>query len=173
MKRTVIFTVLPLILGGLITGCEQNQKTAKVSQAVVKKYAQATTLEGAVSNDKGLIKTGKVDVSDENGRLIAHTAVDNGRYSVDVPADTVLPILLTFASDTGTEKLVAAVIHDTITKYDINPSTTAIAKAAKTMGGYTHANLTRAAADTVHTPDANKTTTGWRGDPTTQYGGWH
>ncbi|MGZ5620077.1 MAG: hypothetical protein ACXWFG_04355, partial [Methylobacter sp.] len=140
MKRTVIFTVLPLILGGVVTGCEQSQKTAKASQAVVKKYARATTLEGTVSNDKGIVKTGTVEVSDENGRLIRQAAVDDGRYSVEVPADTVLPILLTFSSGSGTEKLVAAVIHDTITKYDINPSTTAITKAAKAMGGYTHAN---------------------------------
>lgn len=41
------------------------------------------------------------------------------------------------------------------------------------MGGYTRANLVRAAEETVHVPDANKTSTGWRGDPTTQYGGWH
>ena len=46
-------------------------------------------------------------------------------------------------------------------------------KAAKAMGGYNRANMIHAAENTVHTPDANKTTTGWRGDPTTQYGGWH
>lgn len=174
MNRTILFTILPVILSGfVITGCEQGQKTAKVSPVVVKKYAQATVLEGVVSNNKGVIKTGTVEVTDENGRLITHVAVDNGHYSVEIPANTVLPILLTFSSEPDAEKLVTAVIHDTITKYEINPSTTAIAKAAKAMGGYTHANMTRAAADTVHTPDANKTTTGWRGDPTTQYGGWH
>lgn len=174
MKRTVIFTILPVIMGGFaVTGCEQDQKAAKVSQAVVKKYAQATTLEGVVSDNNGVIKTGTVEVTDENGRLITHAAVDNGHYNVEIPANTVLPILLTVSSASSAEKLVAAVIHHTITKYEINPSTTAIAKAAKAMGGYTHANMTRAAADTVHTPDANKTTTGWRGDPTTQYGGWH
>lgn len=174
MKHTVIFTVLLVILSGFaITGCEQGKKTAKVSQAVVKKYAQATTLEGVVSNNKGVIKNGTVEVTDENGHLITQAVVDNGHYRVEIPANTVLPILLTFSSESSTEKLVAAVIHDTITKYEINPATTAIATAAKAMGGYTHANMTRAAADTVHTPDANKTTTGWRGDPTTQYGGWH
>ncbi len=173
MNRTILFTVLLLLSGFIITGCEQEQKTAKVSPAVVKKYAQATVLEGVVSNDKGVIKTGMVEVTDENGRLITHVAVDNGHYNVEVPANTVLPILLTFSSESGTEKLVAAVIHDSITKYEINPSTTAIAKAAKAMGGYTHANMIRAAESTVHTPDVNKTTTGWRGDPTTQYGGWH
>ena len=173
MNRTIVFTVLLAFSGFALTGCEQEKKTAKVSLAVVKKYAQATVLEGVVSNDKGVIRTGTVEVTDENGHSIAHAAVDSGHYSVEVPANTVLPILLTFSSEPGTEKLVAAVIHDTITQYEINPSTTAIAKAAKAMGGYTHANMTRAAADTIHTPDANKTTTGWRGDPTTQYGGWH
>ncbi|MGZ5601602.1 MAG: hypothetical protein ACXWFX_13520, partial [Methylobacter sp.] len=125
MNRTILFTALLVLNGFLVTGCEQQQKTAKVSQAVVKKYARATTLEGTVSNDKGIVKTGTVEVSDENGRLIRQAVVDDGRYRVEVPADTVLPILLTFSSGSGTEKLVAAVIHDTITKYDINPSTTA------------------------------------------------
>jgi hypothetical protein len=173
MKRTVLFSVVLALSGLAMTGCEQEQKTAKTSQAPVKKYTQATVLEGVVSDDKGVIKTGVVVVTDESDHLITQATVDNGHYSVEVPANTVLPILLTFSSGPGTEKLVAAVIHDTITKYDINPSTTAIAKAAKAMGGYTHANMTRAASDIVHTPDANKTTTGWRGDPTKQYGGWH
>jgi hypothetical protein len=158
--------------GFAVTGCEQEQKTAKMGQTAVKKYAHATTLEGRISNDKGPVKGGRVEAIDEGGRLIADAAVDNGHYSVDIPAGTALPILLTYAAEPE-EKLVTAVVHDTITQYDINPSSTAIAKAAKAMGGYTHANMTRAAADTVHTPDANKTTTGWRGDPTTQYGGWH
>ena len=170
MSRTILFTVLLAIL---TTGCEQDQKTAKVVPAAIKKYAKATLLEGVISNNKGVIKTGVVEVTDDNGHLITHVAVDNGHYQVEIPANTVLPILLTFSSESSTEKLVAAIIHDTITKYEINPLTTAIAATAKAMGGYTHANMTRAAAETVHAPDANKTTTGWRGDPTTQYGGWH
>jgi outer membrane murein-binding lipoprotein Lpp len=174
MKHTVLLMLLPVILSGfVVAGCEQEQKTAKVSPAVLKKYAQATTLEGVVSNNQGVIKIGTVEAADENGRLITRAAMANGHYSVEIPANTVLPILLTFSSESGAEKLVTAVIHDSITKYEINPSSTAIAKAAKAMGGYTHANMIRAAEDTAHVPDANKTTTGWRGDPTKQYGGWH
>ncbi|TAK61508.1 hypothetical protein [Methylobacter sp.] len=173
MKHTVLLMLLPMALSGfVVTGCEQGQKAEKVSPAVLKKYSKATTLEGVVSNNKGVIKTGRVEVTDESGRLITHAAVDSGHYSIEIPANTILPILLTFSSESG-EKLVAAVIHDSITRYEINPSSTAIAKAAKAMGGYTHANMIRAAEDTAHVPDANKTTTGWRGDPTTQYGGWH
>jgi hypothetical protein len=173
MKRTFLFAVLPVILSGFVTGCEPGQKTAKVSQSMVKKYAQATILEGMISNNKGVVKTGKVEATDENGHLIARVAVDNGHYTVEIPANTILPILLTFSSEPGAEKLVVAVVHDSITKYEINPLTTAIATAAKAMGGYTHANMIRAAESAAHVPDANKTTTGWRGDPTTQYGGWH
>src|SRR5664279_5025489 len=131
MNRTILFTVLLGLGAFALTGCEQEKKTAKTSQAAVKKYAQATVLEGVVSNDKGVIKTGTVEVSDESGRLITQVAVDNGHYRVEVPANTVLPILLTFSSESGGEKLVSAVIHNTITKYEINPATTAIAKAAK------------------------------------------
>jgi len=174
MKHTALITILLVILSSLaISGCDRGQKTAKVSQIVVKKYAQATTLEGVVSNDKGVIKMGRVEVTDENGRLITHVAVDNGHYRVEIPANTILPILLTFSSELITEKLVSVVIDDSITQNYINPSTTTIAKAAKAMGGYTHANIVRAAENTLHTPDANKTTTGWKGDPTKQYGGWH
>lgn len=173
MRRTVLFTAL-VILGGIaVTGCENSQKTAKVVPAAVKKYVQATTLTGVISNDKGVAKEGKLEVSEESGRIITQVTVENGHYSVEIPAGTVLPILLTFSSASGSEKLVTAVVHNTITKYEINPLTTAIAKSAKAMGGYTHANMTRAAADTVSPPDANKTTSGWKGDPTKQYGGWH
>ena len=107
--------------------------------------------------------------------LVASTALqNNGHYSVKIPADTVLPIVLTFYPEAADgEKLITAVVHPAITKYDINPLTTSIAKKAQAMGGYTHANMVRAAEGTATVPDANKTTAGFRGDPTTQYGGWH
>lgn len=174
MKHTVIFSLLlATLISFAITGCDQGQKTAKLIPVVVKKYTKTTTLEGVVSNNKGVIKAGKVEVTDEKGRSITEAAVDDGHFSVEIPANTVLPILLTMSSESSTDKWVTVVIDESITRYYINPSTTAIAKAAKEMGGYTRANMIRAAENTVHTPDENKTTTGWRGDPTTQYGGWH
>jgi hypothetical protein len=71
------------------------------------------------------------------------------------------------------DKLIAVAIYPTIKKYDINDYTTLIAKKAKAMGGYTHSNMVLAADSTVGVPEANKTSTGFRGDPTKQYGGWH
>jgi hypothetical protein len=174
MKHKILLSLLLATISSFaITGCDKDEKTVKLSQSVEKKYAQETTLKGVISNDKNIIKAGTVEVTNENGRLISQVTVDNSNYSVKIPANTALPLLLSFSSENTDEKLVSVVIYDTITTYYINPSTTAIAKAAKSMGGYTHANLVRAAEDTVHVPDANRTSTGWRGDPTTQYGGWH
>lgn len=174
MKNKTLMSIVLLSLSSLaITACNQDQPTSKTSLAAVKKYPQATTLQGTVSNAKGAVTTGTVTATDDSGKLISTAAVANSHYRIEIPANTVLPIVLTFASETDSEKLSAVVIDDTITQYFINPATTAIAKTAKAMGGYTRANMIRAAEETVHVPDANKTSTGWRGDPTTQYGGWH
>ena len=158
-----------------LTGCEKSkQNTAPIKQ-VIKKYDQATTLEGVVSNNEGPIKAGTIKVTDNSDQLIASTAVQhNGHYRVEIPMDTFLPIILTFYPDAADgQKLITAVVHPGITKYDINPLSTSIAKKAQAMGGYTHANLVRAAEGTAIVPKANKTAAGFRGDPTTQYGGWH
>lgn len=168
---SAITLMLAIVL--LISGCEQNPKPASATKATVQTFAKTTTLNGTVRTGKALIKTGTLEVTDQNDQKLTQVMVENGRFKVDVPAGTTLPLLLNFTSDSHPEKLQAVVLYDSITTYYIDPSTTAIAKAARAMGGYTHANLVRAAEETTHTPDANKTTSGWRGDPTTQYGGWH
>jgi hypothetical protein len=175
-KYKFLYTLLLLFTAScFLTGCEKNkQNTASIKQDI-KKYEQATTLEGVVSNNHGPIRAGTIKVTDMYEELVASTALqNNGHYRVKIPADTVLPIVLTFYPDGADgEKLITAVVHPAITKYDINPLTTSIARKALAMGGYTHANLVRAAEGTATVPDANKTTAGFRGDPTKQYGGWH
>jgi hypothetical protein len=68
---------------------------------------------------------------------------------------------------------ISVVVDADVTNYDINSFTTNIAAKAKSLGGYTRQNMILAASNSVHTPNANKTSTGWRGDTTKQYGGWH
>jgi hypothetical protein len=173
--RTQNYLLLVLILSAafLVMGCEQSRTPTSIGQTAVKKYSKTTTIEGTVSTGRLLIKTGTIEITDESGQKIKQVSVENGHFQVEIPSGTNLPLILNFSSETHPEKLVSVVLYDNVTKYFIDPSTTAIAKAAKAMGGYTRANLVRAAEDTTHTPDANKTTSGWRGDPTTQYGGWH
>lgn len=176
-KRRFVLVLAVLVAAGWATGCEKANKPALTSQQAIKKYDQATRLEGLVSRANKAIKTGTIKVTDSQGRQVADTVLqDSNHYQLEIPANTTLPIVLTFypGPDSGaTDKLVAVVVDPTITKYDINSLTTAIAKKAESLGGYTRANMVMAAESTVAVPDENKTSTGFRGDPTTQYGGWH
>lgn len=173
--KILFVLLLTFIVSCFLTGCEKSKQNTATIKQVIQKYDFATTLEGIVSNNHSPIKAGTIKVTDASEQMVASTALQhNSHYNVEIPANTILPIVLSFYPDDADEqKLITVVVHPTTTRYDINPLTTYIAKMARAMGGYTHANLVRAAEDTVNVPDANKTTAGFRGDPTTQYGGWH
>jgi hypothetical protein len=175
-KSFLFYPVIPASLLALLTvaGCGNDAPKSAFPQQAVKKYERATTLEGSVSDDKGPIRSGSVKVSDEKGAVIAETVLAGSEhYRVQIPAGTALPVVLTFYPAGGGEPLITAVAHPTLTKFDITPLSTAIAKKAKALGGYTHGNLLVAAESMGTVPDDNKTTAGFRGDPTKQYGGWH
>ena len=168
-KRHFLLILLASLALFSLSGCEKSNKQTLSAPQTIKKFDQATTLEGKVVNEQGPVKNGQVNVNNNQGQLITSTTLQNNdHYRVEIPANTTLPIILSFE-----DKLVSVVIDPFITKYDINPLTTAIAKKALSLGGYTRSNMVIAAEETVHIPDANKTSTGFRGDPTTQYGGWH
>ncbi len=171
---SLIFTATFLI------GCDSNEKSLKNNftvQQKVQKYAKDTVIKGKVTNKKGTILSGEIRVVDSKGAVIVTKQLKNDyHYSVTIPAGTLLPIELKFYPKTKSsdvEKMTAAIIYPNIKKYDINELTTLIAKKAKAMGGYTHVHMVSAAESTISAPDANKTTAGFRGDPTKQYGGWH
>jgi len=176
LYRAVIGCLLPATLL-LMMGCESKPQPAAVAKATVEKYAAATVLQGLVAGDGGPLKTGSVKALSEKGELVASTELaGDAHYKLEIPAATELPLLLTYFPDANApadKRMLAAVIHTSLSKYDINPSSTRIAKQAKALGGYTHKNLVRAAEETGIVPADNKTTAGFRGDPTTQYGGWH
>jgi predicted metalloprotease len=179
------FTLLPILLvtalvSIFLSGCDSNDKNSKKSfttQQPVQKYSKDTTLKGKVRNKKGRIYAGEIKATDSKGKIVATTQLEKDyHYSIKIPTGTELPIVLTFYPDkksANKKKLNSAVIYTSITKYDINELTTLIAKKAKALGGYTHSHMLIAADSTIDAPDANKTTTGFRGDPTKQYGGWH
>ena len=177
IRQSMLFALFLLLASTMLTSCEKsNQYTVQVTPAATS-FAQETVLEGIVTDDHGPVKSGEVRLTDSKNKALANTAVsDKGRYSITVPANTPLPVLLVFSADLQSpkaEKFISAVVYTNITQYDINPRTTAIARSAKAMGGYTHDNLILAAENAASVPDANKTTAGFRGDPTKQYGGWH
>lgn len=172
-KKIVLASIISLFLYGC-DNSDKNKPVDKITQQILKKE---TTYKGLVSDKKKSIKSGEVKVTNSQGKLIASTTITKSRrYSVKIPADTELPLILSFTPENDTSdknKLMTVAIFTAIKKYDINDLTTLIAKKAKSFGGYTHRNMVIAADQTVGIPDANKTSTGFRGDPTRQYGGWH
>jgi len=168
--HSVCFTLLTLS----IAGCSNEQASKTAIPTKVKQYKTLKTLTGRISNEKGAVVEGQLQVKDSQGNLVA-VAQLNGKkqYSIDIPAGTFLPLVLTVNSDSLAEPLTAVIISPVVSQYDISTLTTKIAQRAKALGGYTYSNMVLAADSTVGVPDANKTSTGFRGDPTKQYGGWH
>ncbi len=179
LNQTMKTIIIYLLAGVFLAGCGNSEQASSENPLLknpVKKYTKDTTLSGMVSSDTGPVKTGKVEVTDNKGAIIATVLLDDsGRYSVVIPMGTQLPIVLAAypEADPNNEKLMVAVVEPTLKKYDINTLTTKIAGKAQSLGGYTYANMRQAAMSSTSTPDANKTTEGFRGDPTKQYGGWH
>ena len=167
--------LVSLMLAGIfLTACEQNQPSKSLpTQSVAKQYEKATTLQGTITAEKGALENGVLDVTDVNGKIMVSTSLENSKnYRVEVPAGMALPVLLRFSPEHG-EKMVAVVIHASISKYDINAMTTRIAEKAKAMGGYTDGNLRQAAEMLSSMSDNGKATAGAHGNPTQRYGGWH
>lgn len=185
MFKSIIYLpklgVISVLIAGInLTACGDMDGPKKPLQTPVQSFKQATILKGKVSYDidliKNVIKSGTVKVSNQQQKILASTEVQAGKYQVEIPAATELPIILTFYPDAeaeNQEKMWAVVVYNSLTKYNITPMTTAIAQQAKKMGGYTAANIILAAESTTHTPDRNNTSSSFQGDPSKRYGGWH
>ncbi len=177
--KTIRCLGLALLCSIPLSACDSDNKTEKgfSIQQAAQKYKKDTVLKGKVTNKKGSVKEGSIRATDQQGKVITSTVLKgSSHYSITIPSGTKLPIILTFfpSSDSPAEdRLIAAVIYTAIKEYEISILTTLIAKKAKSLGGYSHSNMSIAADQTVGIPDANKTSTGFRGDPTKQYGGWH
>ena len=171
MIKAILITSIASLL---LVACGDQQKKSPAIKVQVQKYKQLKVLKGTVLDEKGPVRDADIRVADSAGREVASTSLDDSNhYSVEIPAGTTLPIVITVKPKGSSEKLKAVVISTAVSRYDISPLTTKIANRAKELGGYTRANMVMAADNTVGVPDANKTSTGFRGDPTKQYGGWH
>nr|WP_305908104.1 hypothetical protein [Methylomarinum sp. Ch1-1]MDP4520911.1 hypothetical protein [Methylomarinum sp. Ch1-1] len=170
IKSLLALAVMSLFLAA----CDSQKSNKPAIKMPVQSYKQAITLEGVVMDENGPVLEGEVKVADSSGRIVATTQLNNSKhYSVEVPAGTELPVVLSIRVKGMAEPLKAVGVSAAVSSYDITLLTTTIAKRAKELGGYTYSNMVLAADSTVGVPDANKTTTGFRGDPTKQYGGWH
>ena len=173
-KLTTIIS--SLLIASTLTACDNKDKkpTNPFGQTTIQKYSKDTALTGSVNNAKGMVLTAKIKVTNEQGKTITTGSVIEGNYSITIKANTPLPLIITVTpTEKGTDKLQVVIVSKAVKKYTINELTTIIAKKAKEMGGYTYQNMEYAAMNSTAIPDSNKTTGGFRGDPTSQYGGWH
>jgi len=156
--------LLILLSGLLLVACNDMQQS-KPAKPVTEKYTASTVLlTGKVQGTSQTIEA--LDGESQNV-IVSAKVQEKGRYQLEIPAHTKLPIVL------RSDEFISVVTDSDVTNYDINSLTTTIAARAKALGGYTRKNMVLAASDSVNAPDANKTSTGWRGDTTSQYGGWH
>jgi hypothetical protein len=166
--------LLIVITGVFLNGCDSKQPSNSLpSQTIAKKYETATVLHGTVSDENGYIEEGAVIASNSQEAVITTSAFKDKHYSIEIPAQTALPITLSYQNEKGDKKLSVVVIHPSITKYDLNPLTTAIAQKAMELGELTDSNLRQAAETVSSMSDNAKATAGAHGNPTQRYGGWH
>lgn len=153
-----------LLSGLLLTACNDMQQS-KPAKPVTEKYTASTVL--LTGKVQGTSQTVEALDGESQNVIVSAQVQEKGRYQLEIPAQIKLPIIL------RSDEFISVVIDSDVTNYDINSLTTTIAARAKALGGYTRKNIVSAASDSVNAPDANKTSTGWRGDTTSQYGGWH
>ncbi len=90
-----------LVMAVLLSGCGKEAKPQKLHKETVQKYEKTVTLQGSVSNNTGLVKSGKIEARLPSGELLAETVLENSaRYQLQIPAGTVLPLILSFSLQT-------------------------------------------------------------------------
>ncbi|MFA5983400.1 MAG: hypothetical protein WC782_05240 [Methylococcaceae bacterium] len=180
MKPTFLGSncILPLLMAiSFLVACGPSEKPKAAFPQKVKQFDQATVLQGLVIVKDKPIKSGWVKAYHGQDKLLVEVVLqDSNHYLLEIPAQTKLPVILRYFPELDSplsEQLVVIVVEPSITQYDISSLTSAIAKKAEALGGYTRSNMILAAESMVNVPDSNKTSAGFRGDPTSQYGGWH
>lgn len=169
MKQSLTI-ILGMTLFVLLSGCGDSSKTQQ--QAVSATHA----IEGIVTVRDQPIADGKILAKDKQGVEIARSQSDReGHYSIALPAGTQYPVTLTVAVDNDTT-LEAAVMDSSLVQQDISTMSTLVVESARNLGGLTKQNMAQAAINAIRQnkkASGKGTSTGFKGDPTKQYGGWH
>jgi len=140
------------------------------------KNAKNDRISGIVEDRSGPVSRGKLEVTDTNGNILVSTELKGkDRYAVTIPAMAKYPIVLKVI--TGDGKVLEAVAMDaTSEKQDITVMSTLVVKSARDLGGISQQNMAQAAINAIRQnrkKSGKGTSTGFKGDPTKQYGGWH
>lgn len=168
MKNIVGTWLVLLFL--VLSGCEEGGAGRSTTAA-------AARIALHVFSDEGPLDRARISVADSGGNVIAAAELTGEpRVYVSIPAGARYPLIVAAYPTDGSAPLKAAVTSALVTEQDISPVTTLVVDAALSFGGLTEQNLAKAAGAAIaqrRTSGGSGTSSGFKGDPTKQYGGWH
>ncbi|HHJ39060.1 MAG: hypothetical protein AXA67_01430 [Methylothermaceae bacteria B42] len=161
--------ILPILFAFLAVGCESGGQSSS---------AKSTVIEGLVIGEEGPAEKARIEAVDSRGQIIAKAQVKGeGRYQITLPANANYPVLLKATLPQERNKVFQAVVtSDLVEEQDISPMTDLVVKSALGQGGLTPENIARAAGAAINqrpTQGGKRTSSGFKGDLTKQYSGWH
>lgn len=133
----------------LMTACGGDSPGGSSSSSAVKMEAK---ISGMVSDNKGQIHTGRIEVQDKNGAPLTSTDFEGGRYSVTVPANATYPIVIIAhpsPDSSSTDPVKAAVTSPIADRQDLSPVTTYVVDNAIAIGGLTDENIAKASGGAI------------------------
>jgi len=154
----------------LTVGCSEDGGSSHVNQA------RPAVIEGAVFDDHGRVEKAAIEVMDKNDRRIAKAKLqDDGQFKLKIPADAAYPVVLKAKLANG-KILEAVVTSNQVVELDITPHTDLVVKSARLRGGLTPENIAGAAGAAINmrrSQGGKRSSSGFKGDLTKQYSGWH
>ncbi len=140
--------VAPIALAGLLfAGCDSGPSGG--SSSSVKMEAK---ISGSVSDNKGPIAEGRIEVKDKSGSVVTTTEFSNSKYSVTIPATTAYPILIIAypgGGATSTDPVKAVVTSSIADRMDVTAVTTYVVDNALALGGLPEDNIAKASGGAI------------------------
>ncbi len=162
--------ILPILFAFLVAGCESGGQSSSAKKA--------TVIRGLVIGEEGPAESARIEAIDSRSQVIAKAEVKGeGLYQISLPANANYPVLLKATLPKERNKVLQAVVtSDLVEEQDISPMTDLVVKSALGQGGLTPENIARAAGAAINqrpTQGGKRTSSGFKGDLTKQYSGWH
>lgn len=162
--------ILLLATAMTLGACGDNTSTTVAS-------AEEARIAGVVLNEDEPVTRAAIEAHDRNGKKIAGATMNGeSRYTITLPPGAAYPVILTATPEGQSTALKAAINDALVTEQDISPVTTIVVDTAMSLGGLTEANLAKAARAAIsqrRVSGGSGSSSGFKGDPTKQYGGWH
>jgi len=133
--------------GALFTGCDSGPGSS--SSSSVKTEAK---LSGSVSDQKGPINEGRIEVKDKSGSVVLTAQFAGSKYSVTVPASAAYPIVITAYPAPGAvsaDPVKAVVTSPLADRMDVSAVTTYVVDNAVALGGLTAENIAKASGGAI------------------------